>query len=60
MSRSAVSCEHLAIAAHLLLVIGHHAEVTVVLRHPGVARFASKVEVHVGDGAQVDLVSVQD
>ena len=47
-------------AAHLLLVIGHHAEVTVVLRHSGVARFASKVEVHVGDGAQVDLVSVQD
>ncbi|MDI9627244.1 MAG: SufD family Fe-S cluster assembly protein [Acidobacteriota bacterium] len=45
---------------HFLLEIGHHAEVTVVLRHSGMTRLASKVEVHVGDGALVDLVSVQD
>lgn len=47
-------------SAHLLVNVGHHAEVTVVLRHSGETRLASKVEVHVGDGAQVDLVSVQD
>lgn len=48
------------IRGHLLIDIGHHAEVTVVLRHLGTASFASKVEVHAGEGAQVDMVSVQD
>ncbi|MGB3956097.1 MAG: Fe-S cluster assembly protein SufD [Brooklawnia sp.] len=47
-------------AVHLLVDIAHQAEVTVVLRHTGSARLAAKVEVHVGEGAQVDIVSVQD
>lgn len=45
---------------HLLVDIGRHAQVTLVLQHRGVARFGSKVEVHAGEGAQVDIVSVQD
>lgn len=45
---------------HLLVDIGHHAQVTIVLRHVGVAHYASKVEVHAGEGSHVDVVSVQD
>ncbi|MGI5950594.1 MAG: Fe-S cluster assembly protein SufD [Brooklawnia sp.] len=44
----------------LLVEVGHHAECTIVLRHTGKAAFASKIEIKVGEGAQVDIVSVQD
>lgn len=46
--------------AHLLVDIGQHAKATVVLQHRGQASFASKIEIHAGDGAIVDIVSVQD
>jgi Fe-S cluster assembly protein SufD len=36
------------------------AEVTVVLDHSGTATYAANVEVNVGDGAQLTLVSLQD
>ena len=47
-------------AGHLIVRIGHHARITLVLRHTGVANFASKVEVQAGDESKVDIVSVQD
>lgn len=40
--------------------VGHHASATVVLRHLGSATYAAKVDVIVGEGAQVNVVSVQD
>jgi len=45
---------------HLLLQVGAHARATVVLRHLGNAVRAANVEVVVGDGASLNLVSVQD
>ncbi len=45
---------------HLLVRVGHYAKATVVLRHGGLANYASKVEIHAADGAQLDVVSVQD
>jgi len=49
-----------SLAGHLLVDVGHHAKVTLVLRHTGVGNLAAKVEVHAGEGAHLDLVSVQD
>jgi Fe-S cluster assembly protein SufD len=45
---------------HVVLEIGRHAKATVVLEHSGDARYAACVSVLVGDGAQADLVSVQE
>ncbi len=47
-------------ASHLAVRVGAHATVTLVLRHQGSATMASLVEVLVGDGADVTVVSVQD
>ena len=44
----------------LVVEVGPFAQATVVLDHTGVARYAGGVAVLVGDGAQVNLVSVQD
>jgi Fe-S cluster assembly protein SufD len=44
----------------LVIEVGAFAKATVVLDHAGLARYAGGVAVLVGDGAQVDLVSVQD
>jgi Fe-S cluster assembly protein SufD len=44
----------------LVIEVGAFAQATVVLDHSGLARYAGGVAVLVGDGAQVDLVSVQD
>jgi Fe-S cluster assembly protein SufD len=44
----------------LVIEVGAFARATVVLDHTGLARYAGGVAVLVGDGAQVDLVSVQD
>lgn len=55
-----VEGQNTQIAGQLIVQIGRHAEVTIVLRHSGVANFASKVEIQAGDGARVDIVSVQD
>ena len=45
---------------HVVLDIGRHSKATIVLEHSGDARYASCVSVLVGDGAQVDVVSVQE
>ncbi|WP_139983149.1 Fe-S cluster assembly protein SufD [Nocardioides litoris] len=45
---------------HLVLRVGAFAKVTVVLEHTGSARYAATTSVLVGDGAQVDVVSLQD
>ncbi len=44
---------------HLVITVGAHARATVVLEHRGSARYASSVQVIVGDGAHVDLVGMQ-
>jgi Fe-S cluster assembly protein SufD len=44
----------------LVIEVGAYARATVVLDHTGLARYAGGVAVLVGDGAQVNLVSVQD
>jgi Fe-S cluster assembly protein SufD len=44
----------------LVIEVGAFAQATVVLDHSGLAKYAGGVAVLVGDGAQVDLVSVQD
>ncbi|HEY5848645.1 MAG TPA: Fe-S cluster assembly protein SufD [Microlunatus sp.] len=44
---------------HLVITIGAHAVATLVLEHRGSARFASSVRVLVGDGAHVDVVTMQ-
>jgi Fe-S cluster assembly protein SufD len=49
-----------AAAAHLVVSVGAHAHATVVLRFEGSATLAENVEVVVGDGAQLTLVSIQD
>ena len=47
-------------AGHVALRFGNHSRATVVLEHTGSATMAQVVEVSVGDGAQVTIVSVQD
>jgi len=45
---------------HVVFTVGAHASATIVLRHTGSARYAASVSVLVGDGAQVNFVSLQD
>ena len=47
-------------AGHVALRFGAHCRATVVLAHRGSATMAQVVEVLVGDGSQVTVVSVQD
>jgi Fe-S cluster assembly protein SufD len=47
-------------AGHVALRFGAHSRATVVLNHTGSASMAQVVEVVVGDGAQVTVVSIQD
>jgi Fe-S cluster assembly protein SufD len=47
-------------AGHLALRFGSHSKATVVLNHTGSSTIAHVVEVVVGDGAEVTVVSVQD
>jgi Fe-S cluster assembly protein SufD len=44
----------------LVIEVGANAAATIVLDHSGLARYAGGVAVLVGDGAKVELVSVQD
>lgn len=44
----------------VLITIGAHARATVVLRYQGSASYAEKTDVVVGDGAQLNLVFLQD
>jgi Fe-S cluster assembly protein SufD len=45
---------------HLVVAIGAGSTATVVLRHEGSARYATKLDLLVGDGANVTFVSIQD
>ncbi|WP_299055306.1 Fe-S cluster assembly protein SufD [uncultured Nocardioides sp.] len=45
---------------HVVLRFGHHSSAVVVLNHTGSASLAEVVEVVVGDGAKVSVVSLQD
>src|SRR4029453_5254516 len=47
-------------AGHVALRFGRHSRATVVLNHPGPSALAQVVEVSVGDGAQVSVISLQD
>jgi Fe-S cluster assembly protein SufD len=47
-------------AGHVALRFGNHSKATVVLNHTGSATAAQVVEVAVGDGADVTVVSIQD
>ena len=47
-------------AGHIFLDIGRYAKATVILDHVGSALLSANVEVRVGDGAKVTLISVQD
>ncbi len=49
-----------AIAGHIVVNVGRHARATVVLRFEGSAVLADNVEIVVGDGAELTLVSIQD
>ena len=51
--------EH-AEAGHVVLRFGPHSRGVVVLNHTGSASLAQVVEVHVGDGSDVSVVSLQD
>ncbi len=44
---------------HVVVTIGHHAEVTLALEHVGSATYDAYVSVVVGEGAQVNLVELQ-
>jgi Fe-S cluster assembly protein SufD len=45
---------------HTVVRIGHHARVTVVIRHEGLATYGTKLDVIVGEGAKVNFVTIQD
>ena len=47
-------------AGHVALRFGAHSRATVVLNHTGSSSLAQVVEVAVGDGAEVTVVSIQD
>ena len=47
-------------AGHVVLRFGNFSKAVVVLRHTGSAALAQVVEIRVGDGAQVSVVSLQD
>lgn len=49
-----------ASASHLVVSAGHHSKATLVLRHQGSSQHSGNVEVIVGDGAELTVVSVQD
>lgn len=44
----------------LLVRVGHNADVTVVVNHTGSARYAAITTVLVGDGARVNVLTLQD
>ncbi len=47
-------------AGHIALRFGNHSQAVVVLNHTGSASLAQVVEIVVGDGAHVSVVSLQD
>jgi Fe-S cluster assembly protein SufD len=47
-------------AAHVVVVVGNHAKATIALDHVGVGVLGENVEVVLGDGSQLNLVSLQE
>ncbi len=45
---------------HLVIRVGRHARATIILTHTGSARYSAMTSVLVGDGATVNVVSLQD
>ncbi len=45
---------------HTLVQVGANARATIVIRHEGSAAYAGKMDIRVGDGAEINFVSVQD
>ena len=45
---------------HLVVRVGNHARVTVVVEHTGSARYSAITSVLVGDGASVNVLTLQD
>ena len=45
---------------HVIVRVGNHAVATIAIRYEGDAQYANKTDVLIGDGAQVNLVSLQD
>ena len=45
---------------HLVIRVGAFAKVTIVVRHTGSARYCATTSVLVGDGAQVNILTLQD
>lgn len=45
---------------HLVVRVGRHARATILIEHSGAARYSHATSVLVGDGAQLDLVTVND
>ncbi len=45
---------------HVIFRIGKFAEATIILRYSGLATYAEKTDVLVGDGAKVNFVTLQD
>lgn len=43
-----------------MVTVGNHARATIVFRYEGSANYAEKTDVIVGDGAQVNFITVQD
>lgn len=47
-------------AAHVVVVVGNHAKATIALDHVGVGVLGENVEIVLGDGSQLNLVSLQE
>nr|WP_245596530.1 Fe-S cluster assembly protein SufD [Nocardioides alkalitolerans] len=45
---------------HLVVRVGRHAKATILIEHAGATRYSHATSVLVGDGAQLDLVTVND
>ncbi|THV38490.1 Fe-S cluster assembly protein SufD [Glycomyces buryatensis] len=46
--------------AHTFIEVGHHADVTLIVRHTGAARLGDNVEISVADGAHLRIVTVAE
>ena len=47
-------------AAHVVVVVGNHAKATIALDHVGVGVLGENVEIILGDGSQLNFVSLQE
>nr|WP_233557871.1 Fe-S cluster assembly protein SufD [Tessaracoccus antarcticus] len=49
-----------AVADHVIISVGANAEATIVLHYTGSGSYAEKTDIIVGDGARLNLVTLQD